>query len=260
MLPEIVDNIRKLKHSATARIARIKHYQGKHFCPCCKGRVIAFNNWQHVQGETCPHCGSARRHRLLHLFLTQHAPVMFEARKCLLHIAPENYLRRLFQKNPSIEYISADLSMENVMVKMDITDIQFPDDSFDFIICNHVLEHVIEDRKAMKEFCRVLNPGGFAVLQVPVYPDKTIEDSSVVDPQERKRLFGLEDHVRKYGQDYKQRLEESGFIVKTFAVKELFTHEQIIYFGLYEGETIYTCFKTEKGFQNIRIDNLSSYH
>lgn len=256
----ITADIIRVINAVAFRFKRLKHSQGKHFCPCCQSRVIKFNNWEHVQGETCVFCGSARRHRLLHLFLSQYAPHIFEGRKRLLHIAPEIYMKRLFQRNPYLEYVSADMSMKHVMLKMDVTDIPFPDNTFDYIVCNHVLEHVMEDRKAMKELCRVLDSHGFAVLQVPVYEHATFEDPSVVDPQERKRLFGLEDHVRKYGPDYKDRLEESGFIVHTFTADELYTYDQIDYHGLWRDESIYICCKSRKGLNNISIEGTGTYH
>ena len=102
------------------------------------------------------------------------------------------------------------------MVKMDITDIQYPDASFDVIVCYHVLEHVPDDRLAMREMRRVLKPGGWAILQSPlrVELEKTYEDFSITAPEERERAFGQRDHVRLYGRDYEQRLQESGWIVE----------------------------------------------
>jgi ubiquinone/menaquinone biosynthesis C-methylase UbiE len=99
------------------------------------------------------------------------------------------------------------------MVKMDITNIQFPDETFDVVYCSHVLEHVPDDRKAMREFYRVLKSNGWAVLLVPIIVEKTFEDPSIDKPKDRLRLFGQSDHVRKYGRDYVDRLRESGFSV-----------------------------------------------
>ena len=100
------------------------------------------------------------------------------------------------------------------MVEMDITDIQYPDDSFDAIYCSHVLEHVPDDAKAMSELYRVLKPGGWAILAVPIRGDTTFEDPTTTEPEERERLFGQSDHVRYYGKDFKDRLEAAGFEVK----------------------------------------------
>jgi len=118
------------------------------------------------------------------------------------------------------------------MVKMDITAIQFPSESFGIIYCSHVLEHVPDDKQAMREFCRVLKPDGWAILLVPITADKTFEDASVTDPAERLRLFGQEDHVRRYGPDYMDRLRESGFKVEKTSVADLVSPEDAVRMGL----------------------------
>ena len=104
------------------------------------------------------------------------------------------------------------------MVKMDVTDIHYPENSFDVIICNHVLEHIPDDRKAMNELFRVLKPGGQAILQVPISLtlEKTFEDSTIITPEEREKVFGQKDHVRIYGSDYIKRLKAAGFKVKEY--------------------------------------------
>lgn len=109
------------------------------------------------------------------------------------------------------EYVSADLQDGRAMIKMDLTDIQFPENSFDVIYCSHVLEHITDDRKAMRELFRVLASGGWMVIQVPLFEGPTFEDPKVTDPEDRKRLFGQSDHVRKYGKDILNRLEGAGF-------------------------------------------------
>jgi len=112
----------------------------------------------------------------------------------------------------NVTYLSADINPKNAMVKEDITQTSFNDDAFDIIFCSHVLEHIEDDRKAMKELFRILKPGGFAILQVPIKDTKeTFEDFSVTDPKERENLFGQHDHVRLYGRDYKDRLQKAGF-------------------------------------------------
>lgn len=107
------------------------------------------------------------------------------------------------------------------MIRIDITDIEFPDDSFDVIICNHVLEHIPDDREAMKELARVLSYEGFGVITVPVTTDVTFEDASVINPVERERLFGQGDHVRRYGKDFVSRLEKNGFEVITYHTEDI---------------------------------------
>jgi len=142
-------------------------------------------------------------------------------------------------------YISADLESPIAMVKLDITNIPFKDDSFDAILCSHVLEHIADDRKAMHELFRVLKPRGWAILQSPVNQksSRTFEDPSVVSPEDRERIFGQHDHVRIYGRDYTDRLQSAGFTVKLDGyVKELGS-DIIKRCSLKEDEVIYFCSK-----------------
>ena len=131
-------------------------------------------------------------------------------------MAPEPGLSRIIKRHSNIDYLTADISSDDVMVKMDIAEINYPDKAFDTIICNHVLEHIIDDRKAMRELYRVLKPGGWGILQVPISLsiDKTYEDFSVTAPSEREQVFGQSDHVRIYAIDYLDRLEEFGVEVE----------------------------------------------
>ena len=140
---------------------------------------------------------------------------MTAAHKKMLHVAPEEQLSRLFGSALGIDYLSADLLSSNAMIRMDIMDIQYPDETFDVIYCSHVLEHVSDDRKAMRELHRVLRTGGWAILQVPISTaEVTFEDPKITRPKERERAFGQFDHVRRYGADYKDRLEDAGFSVE----------------------------------------------
>jgi len=134
---------------------------------------------------------------------------------------------------------------KGVMEKMDITDIQHPNGNFDIIYCSHVLEHVPDDRKAMSEFYRVLRPSGWAVLNVPITADTTYEDPSITDPDERERLFGQHDHVRRYGPDYKDRLEDAGFHVSVYSAEEFLSPSDIERQGMANGAAgeIYYCRK-----------------
>jgi SAM-dependent methyltransferase len=157
------------------------------------------------------------RERLVYLFI-QHKTDAFAKQTKVLHVAPEPRLSEILRDQPTIKYLTADLHSGEVMVKMDITTIQFPDEQFDAIICNHVLEHVADDRKAMAELYRVLRPGGWAILQVPIALalDCTYEDFSITAPAAREAAFGQHDHVRIYASDYKDRLKAAGFKVKVF--------------------------------------------
>ncbi len=138
---------------------------------------------------------------------------LFEARLRVLHIAPEDVFRRAFQIQPNLAYVCGDIDPAKGDQRLDVQDLPFRDAEFDVIICNHVLEHVPDDRKAMTELYRVLAPGGWAICQVPLDQrrDKTYEDPSVTTPEARRKAFGQHDHVRLYGTDYRNRLVEAGF-------------------------------------------------
>lgn len=169
------------------------------------------------ENRTCPICGSIDRERLLYCFLT-HKTDLFTKPYKLLHVAPEPKLTPILSAQTNIDYLTADLISERVMVKMDITDIQYANEFFDAIICNHVLEHIIDDGKAMSELFRVLVPGGWAILQVPISLtlNQTYEDASKTTEADRVQYFGQKDHVRIYAQDYLSRLESAGFHVEPF--------------------------------------------
>ena len=178
------------------------------------------------------HCGSVERHRFVWLFFKEHTDLFDGRDKSMLHVAPERCfegrLRRLLPKG----YVTADLANPRAMVKMDVTDIPYPDASFDIIYCSHVLEHVVDDRRAMREFYRVLKPGGWAVILVPITMDTTFEDERIVSPVERLKAFGQEDHVRRYGPDFVDRLRDAGFVVTPFKASGLFEAEQRVKMGL----------------------------
>lgn len=169
----------------------------------------------------CPFCGSLERHRLVWRFFEDHTDLFDGRPKRMLHVAPEASFEQRFRRLAGLDYTTADLLDPNVMVQMDLTDIPFSDGTFDVIYCSHVLEHVPDDRQAMRELRRVLAPAGWAVIQVPITAPETIEDPTITDPQERIRLFGQDDHVRRYGPDYSDRLREAGFAVDEIQVADL---------------------------------------
>ena len=138
----------------------------------------------------------------------------------MLHVAPESILTEKFKQD--YDYLSVDLDGSRAMQAMDITAISFPDETFDVIVCNHVLEHIPDDRQAMSELYRVMKCGGWGSLQVPIKGEVTDEDLSITAPQERLRRFGQEDHVRYYGRrDYINRLKFVGFEVLLLPKQEL---------------------------------------
>ena len=164
--------------------------------------------------------------------------------KKMLHVAPEQTFEKLLQSHLGQGYLTADLHKSGVMVRMDITDIDYTGGTFDVIYCSHVLEHVPDDKRAIRELHRVLKPNGWAILQVPITADITFEDPSITDPTDRLRLFGNKDHVRSYGPDFVERLQEAGFKVKIITASDFLTEEQTELMGITEaaGE-IYYCTK-----------------
>lgn len=163
----------------------------------------------------------------------------------MLHVAPEPALEGRFQSIVGEGYLTADLRDDRATVKMDITEIDFPDASFDLIYCSHVLEHVEDDRKALQELYRTLKEEGWAILLVPIMGDKTFEDPSIVEPEARLVAFGQEDHVRRYGPDFVDRVREVGFEVDVIRVSEVATPREVVRMGLSNPETgvIYYCRK-----------------
>jgi len=185
------------------------------YCPVCKSWSRFFfahgPATRKRKNVVCPICLSHDRHRLAWIFLNSSTDLNDGSPKKLLHLAPETEFERKFRRISGVQYFSADLASPHAMEKMDITNIHWPEASFDIIYCSHVLEHVPEDRRAMSEMLRVLRSGGWALIQVPTSKKGTIEDPSVTDPAERERLFGQSDHVRLYGLDIKDRLAAAGF-------------------------------------------------
>jgi len=222
-------------------------YIGKQVtCSCCNGSFRKFLSYgvKARENALCPRCESLERHRLLWLYL-KNKTNFFTDNLRVLHFAPEYFFQKTFKSMPNLDYISADLTSPFAMVKMDITNIVYEDNSFDVILCCHVLEHIIDDNRALMELFRVLKPGGWAILQAPIdlKRDKTFEDTNIVIPKDRERIFGQEDHVRIYGRDYKDRLEKAGFTVKVDAYGREMGDDMIKKYGLMKDEDIYFCTK-----------------
>lgn len=209
--------------TVTRKAKCVFHHGRGRFCPVCGHSSRSFRRVGIVPRDDaqCAFCGAVERHRLLWLFLQKRTDLFDGRPKRMLHIAPERCFEAKFKDLLHDGYLSADLSSPRAMKKLDITDIPYPDETFDVIYCSHVLEHVPDDRKAMREFCRVLKDTGWAILLVPITSEKTFEDSSIVTPAERLRVFGQKDHVRRYGPDYVDRLRDAGFTVETTKVEDL---------------------------------------
>ncbi len=218
-----------------------------YFCPFCQAEseFLPFGSNQRP-GAMCPSCGSLERHRLLWIYLENK---LKEKNKKIrvLHVAPEDAIANKLIGFPNIEYIKIDLFSNNVHYQMDIQDLRFQDNHFDIIICNHVLEHVHDDKLALKEFLRVLKPGGQALLQVPIFENlqETIEGNHITDEKERTRLFGQSDHLRAYGKDFINTLKGSGFSeVKQFNYNNINYEYDYKKLRLSEGDILFICSKS----------------
>lgn len=187
---------------------------------------------------------SLERHRLLWLYL-QNETEFFNKPLKVLHMAPEQCFLSLFKKMKNLHYTTADLYSPIVDVKADILELPFESDLFDVVLCNHVLEHIEDDHKAMSELYRVMKPGGWGIFQIPqdLSLEKSYEDYSITDPQERARHFGQYDHVRIYGKDYFDRLRNVGFAVKEIDYSSLLSPELVDRYCLAKGEILPVCTK-----------------
>ena len=182
---------------------------------------------------------SLERHRLLWLYL-QNETTFFTARKKVLHFAPEQCFLNRFKQLEHLDYTTTDLLSPIADVKADICNLPFKDNSYDIILCNHVLEHIPDDTKAMEELYRVLKPGGYGIFQIPQDLTRafTFEDDSITNKAERAKIFGQYDHVRVYGRDYFNKLRSIGFKVEEVDYTALFSEEDIEKYCLAKGEII----------------------
>lgn len=187
---------------------------------------------------------SLERHRLCWLYLKNNTN-FFTAPLKVLHFAPEQAFFERFKKQKNLDYTTTDLHSPIADVKADICNLPFKDNSYDFIICNHVLEHIPDDTKAMNELYRILRPGGTAILQVPYEASRatTFEDDTITDPKERAQIFGQYDHVRVYGMDYFKKLASVGFTVTAVDLTAELTPQEIERYRLAKGELLPVCKK-----------------
>lgn len=182
---------------------------------------------------------SLERHRLLWLYLKNETD-FFSAKKKALHFAPEQAFYKRFRAMKNLDYTTTDLHSPLADVKADICNLPFADNEFDVIFCNHVLEHITDDTKAMQELFRVLKPNGMGIFQVPqdLSRETTFEDDSITDKKERAKIFGQYDHVRVYGRDYFEKLRSIGFNVKEVDYTATLSEDDITRFCLAKGEII----------------------
>ena len=187
---------------------------------------------------------SLERHRLLWLYLKNKTD-FFSAEKKVLHFASEQAFYKRFKALKHINYITTDLNSPLADVQADICKLPFADNEFDVIFCNHVLEHIPDDTKAMQELYRVLKPGGMGIFQIPqdLSRKTTFEDHTITDKKERAKIFGQYDHVRIYGRDYFDKLRSIGFKVEEVDYTATLSEEDITRYCLAKGEIIPVCYK-----------------
>lgn len=215
-------------------------------CPVCGKtfrKFLPYGKDGH-DNRMCPCCLSLERHRLMWLYWRDFSD-FFVSQKKVLHIAPEQPFIKRFRKNQNFDYTTADLVSPIADLHFDVMNIPLADESYDYIICNHVLEHVESDFTAMKEFYRVLKKGGTAILQVPINQqfETTYEDKSIVTPAEREKHYGQYDHVRWHGKDYPQRLESVGFKIEPFDIKQHLSPAEIERYRLDKEEILFVAKK-----------------
>jgi len=207
---------------------------------------------------SCPICYASDRERFYALFINYMKEKILnenENQKVkIVDFAPSLSLGKFIKNQNLFEYRTADLFMENVDDKVDITDLNiYKTGSFDAFICSHVLEHVIDDKKALRELYRILKPsGGWGILVVPIHLtlEHIYEDPSKTSPEERWMHFGQDDHVRVYSKNgFRERISEAGFAVEEYG-KDFFGEDLLKKCGITSQSVIYI------GFKNIDKDKL----
>lgn len=209
-------------------------------CPACGATAS-----QYFRGR-CSSCSAAARQRLIALFLQRELGIADAAGARVLHFAPEPGLIRMLSKLPRVEYVPADLVPDKGHERVDATDIHLAP-TFDGVITSHVLEHIPDDCKAIAEMHRILQPGGWAVVVVPVLDtlEDTFEDESIRSRWARHRYYGQHDHVRLYGRDFIDRLRRAGFTVDERRYADELSPEDARRYGVRSADVIFLCRKAE---------------
>lgn len=224
---------RKILLRLRGSIGRVCYFGNRFFCPGCGGHlrkmkpfegVFYINGKQvdyHTENAICPICSSDIRHRFLLTFLKNNTNIL-KAKLRLLHFAPEQGSYHFFKKLKNIDYVPCDIEPSRCpgALKVDITHIQFPSNSFDAVLASHVLEHVKDDAGAIKEIYRVIGPGGWALIAIPVYGERTLEDLSL-DYSGREKMYGIGCHMRMNGLDFRLKLSEAGFQVSILSLDDV---------------------------------------
>lgn len=231
------------------RLYIITHTGTQVTCPICKLSLKRFIVISKIRatpsGNLCPRCFSLERHRLLWLFLVQNSFFGSPQNNTIFHVAPEPCFTKFFIRQKNNSYIISNFNSPNKKHHIDITSTSLQDQSIDLILCNHVLEHIINDHKALLELFRILKATGRAILNAPIDYSKetTYEDFTITLKKDRAHHFGQEDHVRIYGRDYSKRLEYAGFKVEEIDYGKQLGEKKRLYYGLLDDDLIYLCSK-----------------
>lgn len=231
----------RIADAVRVRVGVARHRGDAVCCPACESRFDRFKDDWNRPRALCWRCGAHERHRA-QVLLLERRPELLAGARSLLHFAPEWCLARRLRAVPGLRYVTADLDPAGVDERLDVTALDLPDGAFDAVICSHVLEHVPDDARAMRELRRVTAPGGWCLVMVPIDLDRaqTYEDAAIVDPAARERAFWQHDHVRLYAPDIGARLAEAGFAVE---VVDLHAElgAQAARYGLHRADLIFLC-------------------
>lgn len=230
-----------------SKIISLFYLGNKFYCIVCNThfrKLLPYGRLKSRKNALCPNCLSLERHRLMWYYLKKDTRFFTQKLK-ILHFAPEICFANRFKQLKNLKYITADLDSPWAMIKMDIHNIQFEDNNFDVVFCNHVMEHVENDLKAMREIYRVLKPSGWAIIQSPQdwNLETTYEDKSIKKPRDREKHFGQADHLRIYGKDYGKRLSSAGFNVEENKLVYNLNKEEVTKNCFSANEIIYVCKK-----------------
>lgn len=213
----------------------------------CGWQSLKFDDYNdrygHIyENSTCSNCGSQPRHRSFVFYFQKY--VYTDTNINVLHFSPQSRIADLFRANDKINYITSDFKTGGAMIKEDMQNLSYGDRSFDVVICLHVLEHIEDDRKALKEIYRVLKNKGFALIDVPIDNslEHTYEDPLINTPEARSKAYWQWDHLRLYGRDFSDRLQEAGFKVTKLELKHYIDEDDFRYYGL-KRSPIYYCLK-----------------
>ncbi len=221
-------------------------YKGSNVeCPVCEKSFRKFLSYgsdaAHRENVLCPFDLTLERHRLMWLYLKDHSNFLTAIKLEVLHVAPEQCFHKRFKEQSNLNYLTGDLVSPLADIHFDLHSIPLEDNRFDVVFCNHVLEHVDDALKCMKELYRVMKPGGFGIMQVPqdFSRDVTFEDPSIVSPEDREKFYWQKDHVRLFGKDYPDWLRKAGFEVEEFIQQSNYSEKLIERYRLQSFEILY---------------------